>query len=107
MPLTTQRMHYFTLEQRESLQRQLELREAQLRTEIGEDRINDLNQEPEVAALERDVVELRAVEGALARLHTAEFGLCADCGQEIPYARLHAEPSAMRCIGCQLKYEDA
>jgi DnaK suppressor protein len=105
MPMTTQHMHYFTLEQRESLLRQLKEREAVLRDEIGEDRMADLDREPEAAALERDVVELREVESALARLHTPEFGLCAHCGTEIPYARLHAEPSAARCIACQAEFE--
>jgi DnaK suppressor protein len=105
MPMTTQHMHYFTLEQRESLQRQLKERAAVLRDEIGEDRMADLEREPEAAALERDVIELREVESALARLHAPEFGLCADCGTEIPYARLHAEPSAARCIGCQVEFE--
>ncbi len=48
-------MHYFTLEQRAALQRRLEERAGVLREEIGEDRLADLNAEPDVAALERDV----------------------------------------------------
>jgi DnaK suppressor protein len=107
MPVTLRKMHYFTLEQRESLQRQLEEREAALRAEIGDDRLADLNAEPEAAALERDVAELRDVESALARLHTPEFGLCTDCGAEIPYSRLRAQASAARCISCQSKRERA
>ena len=103
--MSAQHMHYFTIEQRESLQKALEQREAQLRGEIGEDRLADLSQEPEAAALERDVVELRDVERALGRLHTPEFGLCAGCGAEIPYARLQANPSASRCLACQAEQE--
>lgn len=99
--MTMPHMHYFTLEQREALQRLLYQREAVLRAEIGEDRLADLDREPEAAALERDVVELRDVERALDRLHTPEFGVCADCGADIPYARLHAQPSAARCVACQ------
>ena len=98
-------MHYFTLEQREGLQRQLRQREAVLREEIGADRLADLDREPEAAALERDVAELRDVESALDRLHTPEFGICMDCGADIPYARLQANPSASRCLGCQAKRE--
>jgi phage/conjugal plasmid C-4 type zinc finger TraR family protein len=105
MPLTADHMHYFTLEQREALQRQLRQREAVLREEIGEDRMADLDREPEAAALERDVVELRDVERALGHLHTPEFGICVDCGTDIPYARLHAQPSAARCVACQAKVE--
>ena len=103
--MTAPHMHYFTIEQRETLQRLLQQREAVLRAEIGEDRLADLDREPEAAALERDVVELRDVESALARLHTPEFGLCADCNAEIPYARLIAQASATRCIACQAQRE--
>jgi RNA polymerase-binding transcription factor DksA len=105
MPMTTPHMHYFTLEQREALRRQLRQREAVLREEIGEDRLADLDREPEAAALERDVLELRDVERALERLHTPEFGICADCGADIPYVRLHAQPSAARCVACQAAAE--
>ena len=100
-------MHYFTLEQREGLQRQLEARAAVLREEIGEDVLADLSAEPEAAALDRDVVELREVEAALGRLHTPAFGLCADCGAEVPYSRLQANPRASRCTACQSKHERA
>ena len=98
-------MRYFTIEQRESLQRQLEARAAALREEVGEDVGADLNAEPEAAALERDVEELRAVEAALARIHQPDFGLCVDCGGEIPFSRLAASPVANRCIACQARHE--
>jgi DnaK suppressor protein len=105
MPLNEPRMHYFTIEQRESLQRQLEARAVALREEVGEDVQADLNAEPEAMELALDVAELRAVEAALARVHTPEFGICGDCGAEIPYARLSANPAATRCIGCQAQRE--
>jgi DnaK suppressor protein len=100
-------MHYFTIEQREMLQRQLEARAAALREEIGDDVRADLNAEPEAVALELDVAELRAVEAALARVHTPEFGLCEDCNAEIPFSRLSANPAATRCVGCQAQRERA
>ncbi len=84
-------MRYLTIEQRESLQRQLSDRAAALRDEIAE--------------LERDVRELREVDAALGRLHTPDFGVCTDCGSVIPYSRLSAEPSATRCLSCQKKAE--
>ena len=96
---------YLTIEQREGLQRLLEARAAQLREEIGEDRLADLNAEPEAFSLERDVMELREVEAALGRLHEPDFGLCADCGADIPYARLEANLGAARCVACQAQAE--
>ena len=49
--------------------------------------------------------ELHAVESALERLNSGQYGLCVDCDEEIPYSRLLAEPEALRCIDCQQIYE--
>ena len=100
-------MRYLTLEQRESLKKALTDRAAQLREEVDEDRGHDLNELTEVAALERDVLELRQVESALERLHEPDFGLCGDCGVEIPFVRLQASPSALRCVVCEERHEAA
>jgi len=105
MPLSVPHRRYLTIQQRESLQRLLEERAAALRDEIGEDRMADLNAEPEVAALERDVVELREIEAALGRVHEPDFGLCADCEADIPFARMQATPWARRCVACQARAE--
>ena len=105
MPLTASRMHYFTLEQREALRRQLEARAATLQGEIGENSVADLNAEPEAAALQLEFAELREVEAALARLHEPDFGVCSDCGTDIPFARLQAAPHAIRCAACQAEHE--
>jgi DnaK suppressor protein len=100
-------MHYFTIEQRERLQRLLESRAAVLREEVSSDVQANLDAEPEAVALEQDVFELREVEAALERLHEPEFGLCADCEAEIPFSRLLANPVARRCIACQASAEKA
>ena len=99
------RRRYLTIQQRETLQGLLEERAAALREEIGEDRMADLNAEPEVAALERDVIELRKVEAAQRRVHEPDFGLCVGCGADIPFARLHAKAWAKRCVACQARAE--
>jgi RNA polymerase-binding transcription factor len=39
----------------------------------------------------------------LARLHTPDYGVCADCGRDIPYARLEGDPLARRCAACEAK----
>jgi RNA polymerase-binding protein DksA len=55
--------------------------------------------------IERDVVELRAVDAALARIDDGSYGTCTRCGGDIGDARLRANPSAERCIACQTAYE--
>jgi RNA polymerase-binding transcription factor DksA len=55
----------------------------------------------------RDVEELQAGRLALARLDSGDYGTCVDCGQDIPPARLLAQPFAIRCIPCQERREHA
>lgn len=122
-------MRYLTLEQREALQRQMSERISLLRKEIAsalersggagtaglanhleeidDEAVADLETSIEVAEIERDVRELRRTKDALKRLHTPDFGICIDCGAEIPYARLAAEPAATRCLSCQTAAERA
>jgi len=39
----------------------------------------------------------------LGRLRTPEYGVCATCGADIPYARLLEFPAALYCAACQPK----
>ena len=32
-------------------------------------------------------------------------GICVDCDEDIPLARMKAKPGALRCISCQEDYE--
>jgi DnaK suppressor protein len=48
-----------------------------------------------------DYLQLKLVEGALARIDSQEYGVCVDCGDAISSSRLQAIPWALRCIGCQ------
>ena len=49
--------------------------------------------------------EARQVEIALQRLADGKYGVCVDCGREIPPERLRAVPEAVRCIDDQRRYE--
>lgn len=59
----------------------------------------------EFALDDHETTEINLVEAALARIETGTYGQCIDCGVDIPVARLHAAPEAMRCIACQEKAE--
>ena len=67
----------------------------------------DAERDLTVALEERESAELVAIDEALKRLADGSFGLCVDCGVSIPTARLHANPTAMRCVACQDKLEHA
>ena len=48
----------------------------------------------EYAEAQRDIVELRTIAQVLSRIDEGSYGTCADCGADIPAARLRAQPSA-------------
>jgi len=63
--------HYFTLEQRESLEREI-----------------------------RSNLMGPALDSALGRLRSADYGVCDTCGADIPFRRLRTDPLARRCPHC-------
>jgi len=44
---------------------------------------------------------LPATLAALAMIERGVYGICIDCEEEIPQARLESVPSASRCVSCQ------
>jgi DnaK suppressor protein len=59
------------------------------------------------ALLENSADQRAQVEAALARLDAGTYGICVDCGQQIPDARLEVRPEAARCVADQEKFEAA
>lgn len=120
-------VRYLTLEQRESLVERLQRRAEALYDEVraglhpaerpgdvgfanrsdetDDDAVADLESSLDVSAVAHDVLELHEVERALRRIHTGEYGTCHECGADIPYARLAAQPTALRCTACQDRHE--
>jgi DnaK suppressor protein len=48
---------------------------------------------------------LSEIDGALMRIEDGTYGICVNCGQEIPRERLEANPWASLCIDCKRKAE--
>ncbi len=67
--------------------------------------VADLETALDVAEVSRDASELSEIEAALARVAAGTYGECIECTAAIPHARLHATPSASRCIACQERLE--
>jgi len=58
--------------------------------------------------LERKNRELEKIEDLIQRsLKDEEFGLCEECGEKIPEARLMIMPEATRCVPCQQEMEQS
>jgi len=64
--------HYLTIEQRETL-------EKLIRSRIGGG---------------------SQLATALERLHQPDYGVCIECGKDIGFVRLEADPSALHCQAC-------
>ena len=116
-----------THEQTQELQRLVDRRRAALLAEITrdlgkmrEDRLADIGgavgdvgdesvartiSDLDQAEATRDISELRLLEAARQRIAEGRYGLCSNCGEEIGYARLRANPAAERCITCQTRFE--
>ena len=65
------------------------------------DALADMN----ILRADRQVHELRDIDAAFARMKAGDFGICTDCGAEIPAQRLLAYPTAKRCLACQQRHE--
>lgn len=116
-----------TQQQTQELHATVEQRRAALRTEIDRDldkvradRLEDLagaSPDPgdeSVASLisdldqadtTRDLSELRSLDAAHERIADGSYGTCIECGGDIGFERLRANPAAERCIRCQTQYE--
>lgn len=57
------------------------------------------------AEKERDLEELRDIAAARERMAAGRYGVCVECGCDIPLARLEVEPATPRCITCQERFE--
>jgi RNA polymerase-binding protein DksA len=73
--------------------------------DAGDQSVATLIADLDHADLGRDLSELREIEAARTRLSDGSYGTCAECGGEIGYERLKANPAAVRCIACQTVHE--
>lgn len=62
-------------------------------------------QQMALEAKRRSVRRLTAVEAALRKIDSEEFGYCVTCGENIPPARLDFDPATTQCVGCASERE--
>ena len=73
--------------------------------DVGDESVATAVVDLDHAVVQRHVIAIRNIDEALARMRKHSYGICADCGEDIAYARLAAFPTAMRCISCQERHE--
>ncbi|UCD87224.1 MAG: TraR/DksA C4-type zinc finger protein [Desulfobacterales bacterium] len=114
--LTEEKRKYFknvltqTLNAVLSEKRQDTLSIAYLKDESGDftDRASlDIDNTLNLRIREREGRLIHKIKDALIRLENGTFGICEECGSEIPEKRLQVRPIARLCIRCKEKEEIA
>lgn len=74
-------------------------------SDMGTDEDENASEVEEYAdnlALENNLEkQLREIMDALVRMENGTYGICENCGQEIPVERLRAYPAAKECLDCR------
>lgn len=81
--------------------RELLLQDSDDLTRHQDDRDQDM------ARTDQDLQSIAAVSQALRRLQGDDYGVCTECGNDIPFDRLVVEPWAVRCVACQAALESS
>lgn len=66
---------------------------------------DDSNEEVLDPLTESEEKLLGKIDLALSKIDNGSYGVCVDCGQEIPRERLEAKPSVSLCLACQSQHE--
>ena len=81
---------------------------SDIERDVGDEVDNSMvEQERELNLLlqDREKQHLEAIEEALQRIETGEYGFCDECGAQIDQKRLIVIPLAQLCITCQQNEE--
>lgn len=71
----------------------------------SEEQSVQLEQEEVLTALDDEgIATLRHIDQALQLMEVGSYGICAECGEEIPEGRLNAVPYAIYCIDCETDF---
>jgi len=73
--------------------------------DLEDESFADLMVDVNLAEIDRDLEELRLIDGAMRRMRDGSYGDCTECDSPIALARLRAAPFASRCFECQSAFE--
>lgn len=63
------------------------------------------DEEVSAAVVDHRARQLEQIDRAIADIDAGRYGICRECGEEIPKARLKVMPFATRCVACQARLE--
>ena len=73
---------------------------SQQMADISDHAAQSYNKELGIGLKEQESKKLRLVEEAIKRMEDGQYGVCSECSEPIPEARLQIIPFASHCIGC-------
>ena len=74
--------------------------------DTGDAAMDSMHSEMRSQMAENESRELTKIVNALHKMESGEYGLCEDCGRQIPLPRLQAIPFATLCLECQQAEEE-
>lgn len=63
------------------------------------------DREIDLQRVEEDVARLAEIDAALQRIAEGSYGVCRECGADIPAKRLEVAPQARYCVACEAQRE--
>ncbi len=101
------------LQRREELQAEMEqnlsnLAPAERTSSVSQDesaRLKNLTREVDSVLTHLDAADLTRIDRALEAMDEGSYGLCDECGCQIPFERLKIEPMTQHCVACKSAWE--
>jgi DnaK suppressor protein len=84
---------------------ELEKPEKRHRTDLEEIASDTHDTDSLCEIMDIEATQIDQIDMALVKIDNGTYGICEDCGGEIPMVRLEALPFATQCIGCKRKAE--
>ncbi len=91
---------------------------AQKKSEAEADHVSEVASQEDNEAVHRDeerqwdalrntysAKEVSRIREELERMEAGDYGICAQCGCGIPFARLQIEPQTQHCVACKSEWE--
>jgi DnaK suppressor protein len=75
--------------------------DVQFDEEGGEGGTSNVDRELDLVLSAQARAAITEIDRALAKIDAGTYGLCEQCGAEIPHARLQALPHAALCVACK------
>lgn len=111
--------HTLTASQREELKTLMLAHRSELLVQIAQKRENlapptadeggmvqrNVAREVEQALTDIEAADLQRIDHALKTMEDGSYGLCGECGCQIPFERLKIEPQTQHCVACKSRWE--